>query len=331
MDIKSISTIALPSAQASQKAQTVSANVQNVQSQNAVSAAKETNKKSFKKLPYVAAGVVLAGLGIYASRKKLAKLFNSQNINKFKNEVKEEVKNEIDDGINFLETKENNEILSTIVSESKNFEESCIKNKIKNVCTGFKNGKPVYRQIEIIPNNKIAPARGRVAEALQSINLNNKKILDKISEVKVQNKEEIKKIINDNTKDGHVDLNIMNKVARDFANDEAGRGADRFHQAAEILEQSLIREFVKGNKKEMTGLQNIFDRATQNSPLFEIYKKMPLEEAASRLKNLSDKDLKSASYKGMDAQTFFDKAFARLIEKIQFQRYNDANGIIVNL
>lgn len=331
MDIKSISTISLPSSHAYQKAQEVSSSVQNVQSQNAPLAAKETNKKSFKKLPYVAAGVVLAGLGIYASRKKLAKLFSSQNMNKLKNEVKDEVKNQIDDGINFHETKEKTEILNTVVSESKNFEESCIKNEIKNVCTGFENGKPVYRQIELIPNNKIAPARDSVAEALQSLNLNNKKILNKIKEIKVQKKEEIEKIISDNVKDGHVDLKIMNKVARDFANDEAGRGADRFHQAAEILEQSLIKEFVKGNKKEMTGLQNILDRATQDSPLFEIYKKMPLEEAATRLKNLADKDLKSASYKGMDAQTFFDKSFSRLMEKIQFQRYNEASGMKVSI
>ena len=102
------------------------------------------------------------------------------------------------------------------------------------------------------------------------------------------------------------------KASKDFVADAEGRGENRFHQAANLLEQSMIKAYIKGNEAQKSGLQAFFDKAKSEPLLFDIYKNMTVEEAASRVKYLVENDLKAAKYEDMDAKTFFD-SFVKII------------------
>lgn len=200
--------------------------------------------------------------------------------------------------------------------------------KVKTVCAGFdEKGAPIYTEIEQFKSEQLAPIGDAYQNAKKALKLNDKAILSKIADTRKNQMADVDRIISENIKDGKIDMPMMHKIARDFASDEAGRGADRYHQAANLLEQSYIKRYVKGDYVQKEGLENFFDLAKTDSPLFEIYTRMPMEEAASRLRYLADNDLKSAKYKGMDAERFFEKALDRLVEKFQFKKYNEAHGI----
>lgn len=200
--------------------------------------------------------------------------------------------------------------------------------KVKTVCAGFdEKGAPIYTEIEQFKPEQLASIGDAYQNAKNSLKLNDKVILSKIADTRKNQLADVDRIISENIKDGKLDMPMMHKIARDFASDEAGRGADRYHQAADLLEQSYVTRYIKGDAKQKEGLENFFDIAKTESPLFEIYTKMPMEEAAARLRYLADNDLKSAKYKGMDAERFFEKALDRLVEKLQFKKYNEAHGI----
>lgn len=202
------------------------------------------------------------------------------------------------------------------------------KDNVKKVVVGFdENKKPVYEEIRTYAPEELALIGDAHHSVRSKLNLNSKEVLAKILENKKSQANEINRIIGENIQNEHVNLPIMQKVARDFASDNAGRGENRFHQAADIMEQALIKEFVKGDAKQKEGLQSFFDVAKGDSPLFEIYAHMPIDEAATRLRYLADNDLKSASYKGIDAEAFFEKSLQRLVEKFQFKKYNEAHNI----
>lgn len=182
-------------------------------------------------MPYVAAGIVLAGFGAYLMKGKISKLFQKDN----------------------------------------------------------------------------APIKNMYKEMKDKVEIGKAEIVAKIERIKNEQNEAVNNIIHENIKDGHVDLPKMRKIAGDFAND-LNKGDDRFHQAADILEQSYIREFVKGNADKKEGLQNFFDFANGDGALFNIYTKMPMDEAANRLHCLKTNDFKSAQHNGMDAEQFFKTA-----------------------
>lgn len=215
------------------------------------------------------------------------------------------------------------EEISEVISE-----DSVIDNtpKFQNVCIGFdKEGKPMYEVIETSPN--LPPVRSAFQEALESVDFNNQSVISKIEKIRNSESENIERILNENTHNGHVDIPMMKKVADDYMLD-AERGEDRFHQAADLLEQAHIREFVKGDSKSKTGMYNLVDSVTTDPVLYKCYQNMPMEESANRLNYLKEHDLKSETYKeGMDAEGFFNKAFNRLVEKYQFKKYNEAHGI----
>lgn len=152
-----------------------------------------------------------------------------------------------------------------------------------------------------------------VAETtVETIKLDDKKILENIEKIRKEKSEETNRIIQENTHDGFVDLTKLYKASKDFVADAEGRGENRFHQAANLLEQSMIKAYIKGNEAQKSGLQAFFDKAKSEPLLFDIYKNMTVEEAASRVKYLVENDLKAAKYEDMDAKTFFD-SFVKII------------------
>lgn len=366
MDIKSISTLSLPQSQMYQKTQTAASSVKSFETTEP-----ETNKrkKSFKKLPYVAAGIVLAGLGVYASRNKLAKLFSGNvkkdEVDKVFAELNAKAKKEEAGKIhekmreiidpNILPQNRNNTIKNMKIilpegtvkvkqqaTEQVTANEPAHAQRLlpllapkqeKFVCIGFSEGKPVYEKLENIVEKNVQPAKSVVEEMKKSLNLVNDEVIAKIMKNRQQNASEIDRIIGENTHGGHINLNIMRKVAHDFSTDEAGRGADRFHQAADILEQSYIREFVKKDGKQIKGLYNLYDFMKTDSELFSIYTQMPMEEAANRLHYLRYNDLfRGGVEKDMTPDAFFEKMFEKLVQKTQFNGYNKAHeGMVVKV
>lgn len=201
-----------------------------------------------------------------------------------------------------------------------------VRSRFQDVCAGFdKEGKPIYEKIDTLVDS--TPARDAFKEALESVDFNNKTIISKIENIRNSESDNIIRILNENTRDGHVDMPMMKKIANDYMLD-TNRGENRYHQAADLLEQAHIREFVKGDEKMRSGMYNFTDSVTTDPVLYKCYQNMPLEESANRLNYLKEHDLKSNAYKeGMNADGFFNKAFNRLVEKYQFKRYNEAHGI----
>ena len=198
--------------------------------------------------------------------------------------------------------------------------------KFKEIFTHFdQEGKPVYEAIEM-PSAK-GSATSVYSEFLESVNLNDEKIISKIENIRASEQENITRILNENTHDGFVDIPMMKKVATDYMND-VNRGETRFHQAADLLEQTHIKAYLKGDAKERSGMYNLVDSVVTDPVLYRAYQNMPKEESAVRLNYLKEHDLKSESYKeSMDAQGFFDKTIERLVDKYQMKRYNEAHGI----
>ncbi len=196
-----------------------------------------------------------------------------------------------------------------------------------NVCAGFDEfGKPIYKEVERV-SSSLFETRSAFQEALDSISLGKQEVVDKIKLNRKKEEANITRIINENTHNGKIDIQMMRKIATDYSLD-TNRGPDRYHQAADLLEQSYIKQFVKGDKNSKTGLYNLTDAITTDPVLYKMYTQMPLEESANRLNYLKENDLKSASYKeGIGVDGFFDKTFNRLVEKYQFKRYNEARGI----
>lgn len=194
----------------------------------------------------------------------------------------------------------------------------------ENICIGFENNQPVFEKYAHVVEEEVQPAISAFDEAKKSINFLNDEIIAKIVENKKKDAQEVNRIISENTKDGHINFNIMRKVAHDFSTDEANRGADRFHQAADVLEQSYLKEFIKTENGETKGIYNLFDAMKTDTELFSIYTQMPMEEAANRLNYLRHNELINCKApKDMTPDEFFEKSFEKLVEKFQFKKYND--------
>lgn len=325
MDIKAISTLPLPNTTyvktpASKTTADTPKTQKPVNTKTAETSKQQPQQKTnktaanFKKaLPYAAGVVVLAGLGFYLLKGRGKNVVDKNLKEKAKEELKEELK-EIGEEIKeeFIENKKVSHLPAILAP------------KEEYICTGFSNGKPIYVKKSEVVSAAITPAIDGYKEIKNKINPLNDEIIAKIIKNKNEKFDEINRIIAENTKDGHINFNIMRKVAHDFSTDEAGRGADRFHQAAEILEQSYIREYIKPDGFEKHGVYNLFDTMKSDTELMSIYTKMPLEEAVNRINYICYNDLlKCNAAKDMSKETFFDKMFDRLIEKRQFKKYND--------
>lgn len=267
-------------------------------------------KQAYKNPAYITAGVALAGLGIYVFRNKLAKLLNLKNLNKAQPDIHSKV-NESVKKQNFLPVPVQKE---------------------KFVCIGFKDGKPLYEKLENIVEKNVQPAKSAFKEAKDGLNLLNDEIIAKIIKIKNEHNPEIDKIIKENTDNGQINLEKIKNLVHNISSDER-IGADRFHQAAELLEQSYIRKFIKNDGVEKRGIYNLYDFMKTDSELFSIYTQMPAEEAANRLNYIRYNDLLPGGVeKDMTPDMFFEKMFERLVEKMQFKTYNEAHaGTVVKV
>ena len=158
------------------------------------------------------------------------------------------------------------------------------------------------------------PAEKPQENAAQAINLDNKEIIEKINKNKKTDEAEINRIIGENTQDGHILFDKMRRVANDFTADE-GRGPDRYHRAADVLEKSYIREFIKTDGNTQSGLNALFDNMMADEQLLSIYKHLPLEDTACRLDLLRKNELVNCkAAKEMSLDEFFEKALAKVKE-----------------
>lgn len=138
----------------------------------------------------------------------------------------------------------------------------------------------------------------------KALKLNDESIVKKIADNRTKQNDEINRIIGENTRDGKIDINIMRKVANDFAADEKGRGANRLHQSADLLEQTYIKTHIKGDANEKSGLKEFTNALFSDKDLTAVYQKMTLPEVANRINYLKENDLKSVAYKDMSADEF---------------------------
>ena len=124
-------------------------------------------------------------------------------------------------------------------------------------------------------------------------------------------------------------MHMMRKVANDYIAD-AKRGVNKYHQAADLLEQAHIKGQFRDGVPIKTSLSNIISAFVTDPVLYKCYQNMPLEESAIRLRHFADFDLKSCGVTdSKDADRFFEMTFNRLVEKYQMKRYNQAHGIKV--
>lgn len=323
----------------------------------------ETKSKLAKAAPY-AAGVLIIGASVYAMRGKIAKLFKnvSKEVKIQESPINPEQKQQINQTPNlpaviyrpsFLDKKPiypkfevTPELRAQIRGESpfrfnippietKAPKQPYIKPEVsiqeikpeyKTICTGFdKEGKAIYESVEM--PSELPIARNGYREAIQSIDLHNPSTVSKIEKNRKSEQKNITRILNENTHNGQVDMPMMRKIAGDYMLD-ANRGEDRFHQAADLLEQAHIKQHLRGNIQERSGMYNLVDGMTTDPVLYKCYQNMPMEESAARLNYLKENDLKSTMFKeGMNAEGFFEKTFTKLVDKYQMKRYNEAHGI----
>ena len=199
---------------------------------------------------------------------------------------------------------------------------------VKNICIGFGNdGKPIYAEIEM--PDVTSKAISAYDEALKSVNFSDKKIISKIERNLKSQQININRIIGENNHNGYIDMHMMRKVANDYIAD-AKRGVNKYHQAADLLEQAHIKGQFRDGVPIKTSLSNIISAFVTDPVLYKCYQNMPLEESAIRLRHFADFDLKSCGVTdSKDADRFFEMTFNRLVEKYQMKRYNQAHGIKV--
>ena len=309
--------------------------------------------KSFKKaIPYVAGAIVLAGLGYYALR---GKKINKKAVNEVVEEVSQagkkaaeeagSVKTEAANAANKAETTVQKAASNAEAAEQKaetaaqKVEEKAAANAAKSEVKPAETAaqkveekaadnaakaetKPTEntaQKVEEKPADNTAKSEVKPAEkpqenAAQAINLDNKEIIEKINKNKKTDEAEINRIIGENTQDGHILFDKMRRVANDFTADE-GRGPDRYHRAADVLEKSYIREFIKTDGNTQSGLNALFDNMMADEQLLSIYKYLPLEDTACRLDLLRKNELVNCkAAKEMSLDEFFEKALAKVKE-----------------
>ncbi len=346
MDIKAISTLTLPKSTFIQTAPQTQIKEKKEEVSKPENFTQQTtdNKpsKNFKKaLPYAAGVVVLAGLGFYLLRGRGKSAVDKNLKETAKEELKEELK-EIGEEIK-EELMEAPKTVKETVKEVFDFAQAEAKaaediKKVKlNISPDMLRGDarlfrlpegtkylPVLR--EGSPNFAAEKALvvGKTLEhAKKSINISNSSIIDKITKNKQAKAAETDRIIAENIKDGHIDFNIMRKVAQDFSIDKTGRGEDRYHQAANILEQSYVREFIKTEGNDRFGLAALYENMKNDKTLLAIYRRMPLEESVNRMNYLRNSEfynLNPAKDK-MTADEFFEKTFEMLVENILLKKW----------
>lgn len=319
-------------------------------STNTLNKPKDKNKIK-QALPYVAGAVVLA-TSAFIFRDKIAKIFKKAKVKEQSQQTPQPQNTELN-----VEPYKNNTINNTLPAVLYKFdflppktakiekgpndiiavntaeanppvisEKTDPKSGFKTVCVGFKDGHPVFEKIEL-PVDYIEGFEDAFSIALNKSNLDNEEIINKILNISKTQAHEVERIINENTHNGLINMPMMQKIANDFMAD-LNRGPDRYHQAADIMEQSHLKQHIRGNRSTTTEMFNLVDFMITDPTLYKCYQNMPLEESANRLNLINKEFTKDEKFKeALEITKFFEKTFTRLVEKYQFKRYNLAHGI----
>ena len=129
--------------------------------------------------------------------------------------------------------------------------------------------------------------------------------------------QEATRIIEENTLSGFVNLEVLEKVGRDFADDK--NRPDNLMQAANLLELSYKRAYRKAHPdKTLEGLDKVYKRITEEShDLFNVYSQMPKAQAKERIKVFS---LETLAAKGFEAKDMTPEQFMEKTLKA-FEQY----------
>lgn len=248
-----------------------------------------TNNKS--KLPYVTSAVILAGLGIWGVNKLYKSIKNTKIAKNTQDAITENIEN-----------------VSQKVKDAAEKTKENIKNEIKEVI------------IEKTENKKInAEVRERLLNITDALEKAGNRRKDFYAMYDFGFGSEGLRIIEENTHNGFVDVPMLEKVARDFIADSNRKNS--IIQACSLLEETYTRAYDNIiNNYAVGGLGNIYNRITKESTaLFEVYEKLPREEALFRIFNFSNRKLGSDALTriGMPAEEFRSKTVAAFKEYLQ--------------
>ncbi len=248
-----------------------------------------TNNKS--KLPYVTGAVILAGLGIWGGNKLYKSIKNTKLAKNTQQEFTENIDN-----------------ISQNIKENIEQVKETIKSEIENTISKGTDKKKINAQVRERLLN--------ITDALEKAG-NRRKDFYAMYDFGIGS--EGLRIIEENTHNGFVNVPVLEKVARDFIADKNRNNS--IIQACSLLEETYTRAYDNIiNNYAVGGLGNIYNRITKESTaLFEVYEKLPREEALFRIFNFSNRKLGSDSLTriGMQAEEFRAKTVAAFKEYLQ--------------
>lgn len=309
---------------------TVKPSANNTAVQPNTTAPKEKSKMK-KALPYIA-GAAIVAVSAYAFRNKISSILG-KGVKETKPEHKEqEVKNTVEKVADTVkketapvtaEVKTAEKVTEPAATEVKTAEAKAPATPVadkpaeapKETAPIVKEEAPQETKAVAKEEKKPAEVKKETANPLKGINLADKKVNAKLETIRKADQADTNRIIGENNHNGFIDIPTLNKVATDFMSDKT-RGANRYHQAADLLEQTHVKAFINGDDKKIFGVDKFTENILNDKVLFDAYKKMPLKESATRLNNLKETALKSETYAGnTTADDFFNKAVAKLTEK----------------
>lgn len=131
--------------------------------------------------------------------------------------------------------------------------------------------------------------------------------------------EDALRIVSANNWGGYIDIPKIEKAAMDYAADV--NRPDNLKQAANLLEVAYNCAYYR-TTRDMTssGLENLLNRITNESTvLFDIYEKMPYQEAVDRITYWAKKSLNDEEYKSitMHHTEFLEKTLEALNKRVK--------------
>ena len=256
-----------------------------------------------KKLPYIATGIALATLaGIYVLKKP-------SSANKTIKEIQPNLKNEID------------EITETVAKQLK--KESAKENKIQII-------EEVKKEVETISETvtnqlKKGQVEEKTAQVTQEFKKETSKIAEEFQNIKpdfVSKDPEMAKYIKDtttrctgeyrailreNTYDGMINLDNMDKAAEMRSLDKTRK--NHLHEAANMLEESYKEAYQKAQDVDgQNMLDKIYYRLDKESKVLpNIYSKMDKDVALERINLFTQAAFNLKPQKGMTSAELFNK------------------------
>ncbi len=308
-------------------------------------------KKS--KLPYIAGAIVLAGMGIFIANRlhkpKSAVPKPDGKLGEELNKAAEEIKTKADDVVQEVKekakeaaqtVKEKVDDVAQEVKEKAKETAQPVKEKVDDTAAAVKEKveekvaekiKPEALQKEKAPSteltNKTSSAirekdsarDGKLLDLLNSLKTNaaKREAADNlVIEFNKSHKGEARRIIEENTANGFVNLKVLEKVGRDFAADK--NRADNLKQAANLLEESYASAYRQAHPDHtIEGIEKVYKRITEEShDLFDVYAQMPKEDALQRIRVYSMNRLGHEGYHstGMQPEDFMKKTITAFEE-----------------